>query len=769
VAPSTPVLQQVQALQQAAATQRQLQQAKSMISAQQQHVQKIQQSVARHRQMQKHIGRQSPSAGSTTTATTAPPAQTPFSPGRRHQAVIQRALAQVGANRVPSGRHASVRKRAQKVSSAIARIRGHKGPSAASASLPRSGRHHSALIRNALQHTGRGKLFGHPGGHQKVAQHVVFQHMLTRLRGHSRHGHQIRQHAIFKHIFAKLRHRNKPAPTPAPAPVPTPAPKTTNTAVKSGLPNLPGNMPSTSLVEAVKSVVKSSSSNDDASTASLAGSTISKLGGPRDPKQANESGKGSSAKKRDEDDDLDGEATKGGSKSSGGLIDLRPLATLPAIGSYNPRQVLAVGLSDIALKRILNRRFRQIADFRFPLALGSSKVTQLETPEGENAVASIAKLKELEPEAGFTLNRLYAPYRLGASGSGVARDLGRGSIGCAANRCFGSSLIKWQPQVAACARDVKIGIIDTGYDRTHPAFATTRHTEKTFAPKNSAVASKDHGTGILALLGGSLESSTPGLVPHADYYVANAFYAEANGGQPVSDTTDLLAALEWLKRSEVAIINLSFAGPKDDLVHFAVKKLARSGVVLVAAAGNDGPHATPRYPAAYPEVVAVTAVDRNLAPYRYANRGAYIDVAAPGVGIWTALPGKREGVQTGTSFAVPYVTAVLAMNHARLEGLASNQYAPKRRALEILRENVMKLGGAARGNETFGAGLVQAPESCPQAPGVAVAKQVPGAAPSLQPWVSSVVPSVGSVRELPQALGWTTNTYHAATVKARRR
>ena len=81
----------------------------------------------------------------------------------------------------------------------------------------------------------------------------------------------------------------------------------------------------------------------------------------------------------------------------------------------------------------------------------------------------------------------------------------------------------------------------------------------------------------------------------------------------------------------------------------------------------------------------------------------------------------------------------------------------------------MKLGGAARGNETFGAGLVQAPESCPQAPGVAVAKQVPGAGSNVQPWVSSVVPSVGSVRELPQALGWTTNTYHAATVKARRR
>ncbi len=137
-------------------------------------------------------------------------------------------------------------------------------------------------------------------------------------------------------------------------------------------------------------------------------------------------------------------------------------------------------------------------------------------------------------------------------------------------------------------------------------------------------------------------------------------------------------------------------------------------------------------------------------------------MAAPGVGILTALPGKREGLQTGTSFAVPYVTAVLAMNHARLEGLASNQYAPKRRALDILQENVMRLGGADRNTETFGAGLVQAPQSCPQAPAVAVAKSGPDVTPTLSPWVSSMVPSV------PQARGWAASTYRAATSKSTR-
>jgi subtilisin family serine protease len=213
----------------------------------------------------------------------------------------------------------------------------------------------------------------------------------------------------------------------------------------------------------------------------------------------------------------------------------------------------------------------------------------------------------------------------------------------------------------------------------------------------------------------------------------------------------------------VTVVNLSFAGPKDPLVHFAIQEMARAGIVVVAAAGNEGPSAPPSYPAAYPEVIAVTAVDRNLAPYRYANRGAHIDVAAPGVGIWTALPGRKVGQQTGTSFAVPYVTAVLAMNHTQLEGRGADPFAPKRRAIEVINGNIMRLGGAMQRSPIFGAGLVQAPSSCPPASGVAVAEAAPPPSPS--PWASSVVPA--SVMEAPAPTGWGTTTVHAVTAKGR--
>ena len=114
-----------------------------------------------------------------------------------------------------------------------------------------------------------------------------------------------------------------------------------------------------------------------------------------------------------------------------------------------------------------------------------------------------------------------------------------------------------------------------------------------------------------------------------------------------TDTISLLKALEWMKANDVKLINMSFAGPRDELVKDEIEELSSKGITFVAAAGNEGPAAEPAYPAAYPQVIAVTAVTKDLHNYRYANRGDHIDVAAPGVDIWTAVPGGREGFTLG--------------------------------------------------------------------------------------------------------------------------
>ena len=224
----------------------------------------------------------------------------------------------------------------------------------------------------------------------------------------------------------------------------------------------------------------------------------------------------------------------------------------------------------------------------------------------------------------------------------------------------------------------------------------------------------------------------------------------------MSQTVNMVEALNWLDETGVQIVNLSFSGPRDALVHRLIQRLESKGVIVVAAAGNDGPSAPVSFPAGYEEVVAVTAVDRNLAPYRYANRGDYISIAAPGVGVWTALANRREGAQTGTSFAAPHVTGVLALNHSAIESM-DDSLSPKERALKVLNSNVMKLGGPQE-RRVFGAGLVRAPDTCPSPEGTAVAKAAPATTPK--------EPVVMKASSAPSLLDWLRGTtVRAATGK----
>jgi len=245
-------------------------------------------------------------------------------------------------------------------------------------------------------------------------------------------------------------------------------------------------------------------------------------------------------------------------------------------------------------------------------------------------------------------------------------------------------------------------LIDTSIDLGHPAFQGERLQIGKFVPRWRRAAANWHGTGVLALLTGNPQTSTSGLIPGAEFFAADIFYKDKTG-QPVADSVGMLKALDWMEAFGVKVINLSISGPKDPLVKKAIARLSKKGVVFVAAAGNNGPRARPSYPAAYKQVIAVTAVNRKLRGYRYANRGSYIDIAAPGVDIWTAMPGRRAGYQTGTSFAVPYVTATVAaiyrhVRHRTKEGL--------------LRAMATKDLGARGRDQVYGRGLLLAPSRC---------------------------------------------------------
>jgi hypothetical protein len=235
---------------------------------------------------------------------------------------------------------------------------------------------------------------------------------------------------------------------------------------------------------------------------------------------------------------------------------------------------------------------------------------------------------------------------------------------CDGMHCPALEQINWpggQSEGAVCTIDtVSIGIVDTGLNAEHETFADAdidlvRISDEELQPSRAV-----HGTAVAALLVGSPSSRSPGLLPDVTLHAVDVFHRD--GGDERSDVFSLIRGLDHLGETGVRVINLSLAGPPNAVLEEAVRRLVEEkGIVVVAAAGNNGPRAEPAYPAAYPGVIAVTAVDYRNTIYRRAGQGDHIDIAAPGVEVWTAASISGARSKTGTSFAAPFVTAAAAL------------------------------------------------------------------------------------------------------------
>lgn len=390
-------------------------------------------------------------------------------------------------------------------------------------------------------------------------------------------------------------------------------------------------------------------------------------------------------------------------KAKGLAAGVSAMAGLPsaslATQSSPGREVLASRLSAQDVSTAASLGFTVISSTP---AAGSSglSIVRLVPPAGMSVTDGQRALAQAIPIGEFGRNLIYRPYRGSMGGADDATD-GDGG-GCPGGRCYAGKLIQWRAALGHCAGNVTVGVIDTGYDPAHPAFEGRRIALGRVGRADAPAATNWHGTGVLALLAGSPDSTTPGLIPEARFVVADVFFGDGRG-QPISDSYSLLNALGLMERFGVTVVNLSLSGPRDALVEREIARLAKDGMMFIAAAGNEGPGAGPSYPAAYKGVIAVTAVNRDAIGYRHANQGSYIDLAAPGVAIWTAQPGRKEGYLTGTSFAAPFVTAVVAALRESVPG------ASKERLLERLQYR--DLGTPGR-DDVFGRGLLQAPAQC---------------------------------------------------------
>jgi subtilisin family serine protease len=146
------------------------------------------------------------------------------------------------------------------------------------------------------------------------------------------------------------------------------------------------------------------------------------------------------------------------------------------------------------------------------------------------------------------------------------------------------------------------------------------------------------------------------------------------------------------------VVSMSLAGPYDPLVARLVYRASEGGIVLVAATGNDG-LATVKYPAALEPVLAVTAIDREERLYEKANRGARVDLAAPGVDVFTLASPQLFGPTTGTSPAAAQVSGVVALLLQLRPDFSPAQVR------QLLEETARDLGPPGR-DEQFGSGAV---------------------------------------------------------------
>jgi len=241
---------------------------------------------------------------------------------------------------------------------------------------------------------------------------------------------------------------------------------------------------------------------------------------------------------------------------------------------------------------------------------------------------------------------------------------------------------------------LRIGMIDSAVDVKHPAFSGAHIHTQSFAPEGARLPSY-HGTAIASIIAAN-SADYRGIAPNSEVYAAAVFEQDPERGE-IASTVSLVRARDWLLTSGVDVVNISLAGPPNRLLEAALKRASEQNVLILAAAGNGGPAAAPMYPAAYDSVVAVTAVDSRGQVFRLANRGKYLDLAAPGVGMRHARAGGGYASSSGTSFAVPFAATAVA----RLR-----QVDPSENPVDVLRRSAEDLGPPGW-DDIYGYGLLR--------------------------------------------------------------
>jgi len=206
--------------------------------------------------------------------------------------------------------------------------------------------------------------------------------------------------------------------------------------------------------------------------------------------------------------------------------------------------------------------------------------------------------------------------------------------------------------------------VDTGIDTSHPDLRGAVAASETLIAGRPEMRSDAHGTAIAGIVAArGIDGGVLGIAPAATLVSIQACAAESPGSLQAECPADRVAqGVDLAVSRGVQILNLSFGGPPNTVVdRIVLEAILVHQVIVVAAAGNNGPHGPPEYPAALPGVVAVAATNNQDMLDGHSNLGSYVSLLAPGVDILTTVPDDRYAFVSGTSYAAAVTSGVLAL------------------------------------------------------------------------------------------------------------
>ncbi|MCC3380052.1 S8 family peptidase [Paenibacillus farraposensis] len=247
------------------------------------------------------------------------------------------------------------------------------------------------------------------------------------------------------------------------------------------------------------------------------------------------------------------------------------------------------------------------------------------------------------------------------------------------------------------SKNVVVAVVDTGVDLDHPDLkGQILSGHNVVKPSEKPYDDVGHGTHVAGIIS-ALVNNGEGVAGMTWY---NKVMPVKVLDQSGSGTTYSVAeGIIWAADHGAKVINLSLGNyAQAEFLHDAIKYAYDKDVVLVAATGNDNTE-RPGYPAAYPEVFAVSATDSSMHRASFSNYGDYVDVMAPGASIASTYPGNRYAALSGTSMASPHVSALAALVRSVNPDLTNKE------VMDLMRSNVIDLGAPGH-DKYFGYGQI---------------------------------------------------------------